>query len=191
MKKILFIVACSVLILGCTTDSTKNETFYNSLEKDTEIVSLSSLIGLDINKTDFNIDLLKNKNENDKLKTKRIKLRNSVTIYNDPFRIIGEGNSTLIGKFDLFVELGFGPSDYFGPIATQTAANGDVLRAFLVSEGFDPELGVVLEWIFFEGTGRFENLVYGELTLNGTIQYVEGEEFDAIGELEGEGFITY
>ncbi len=191
MKKILFIVACTALMFGCTADSTQNDMFDNSVKKDSEVVTLSSILGFDINKTDFNIDLFTNKNNSDKLKTKIIKLRNSVTIFNDPFKILGEGNSTLIGKFDLFVELGFGPSDYFGPIATQTAANGDILRSFLVYEGFDPEVGVVLEWIYFEGTGRFENLVYGELTLNGTIQNVEGEEYDAMGELEGKGFITY
>ena len=100
--------------------------------------------------------------------------------------IEGEGLATHLGLFTIRLTYCTDGENLLGPIAgTQTAANGDMLFTVLVGAGFDPELGAFQDYIYYDGTGRFDG-VTGETRLYGVVDYV-----NLVFSNHGVGTITY
>ena len=191
-NRLLLLLSLVVLAFGCSNDSIINHFSDPSLSDEVRAALVSPLFeydGSDI------IDKFKPTDRGNAV-TRKFKVRNSTTINFIPgsedcgglFKVVieGEGNASHMGLFTIYIDYCSDGENPTGPIlGVQTAANGDTLLTALVGAGFDPELGQYLDWIYYDGTGRFEG-AYGEIRLYGVIDYVNG-----VGELAGEGTITY
>lgn len=100
--------------------------------------------------------------------------------------IEGSGNGTHLGRFS--VEITY-CSDGVNPLTdilgVQTAANGDQLFMILVGAGEEPGLGTYQDYLYYDGTGRFEN-AKGSIRMYGFVDAV-----NQVWELEGEGTLIY
>ena len=181
MKKLLiFLIAFVALFLGCSEDT---------LLKDLAKSANGDALQTEMTQSDL-------KANNGKAVTKTIKSRSSGTIAFVPnssdcngftkVLIQGQGNATHLGLFTIELSYCSDGVNPLGPIlGFQTAANGDKLFTALVGGGFDPELGPYQDYIYYDGTGRFEG-ASGEVRLYGSPDYD-----NLVFENHGEGTLTY
>lgn len=101
--------------------------------------------------------------------------------------IIGKGNATFLGNFDVLNKYCFDGEQPVGPIyGFLTAANGDQIFTQMIGaiEVPAPEISY-FDYIILGGTGRFEG-ASGAIQMFGTIDRV-----NSLFNLEGEGEITF
>ncbi|MFO7933640.1 MAG: hypothetical protein ACQERS_14960 [Bacteroidota bacterium] len=88
-------------------------------------------------------------------------------------RLTGYGQSSLMGKYHI---LNTFCSDGVDPVTSiygfLTAANGDEIHTMVTDAGYNEE-GELLYYVYtvLEGTGRFENIVSGEMIITGTMDF--------------------
>jgi len=178
--KLIFSLALIAILMSCTQDL--REEFTNSEDKENVQLEkyLTALLNYEAGSDliDF-LDYQKSLHvDHGNAVTRTLKLRSSgdITLDFSPaneceasevrVNVTGEGNATFLGLFTVNISYcsydGFN-SDYI-IYGHQTAANGDIVYGVLVGAGVDPELGEYQDWVFYDGTGRFEG-AYGEITL--------------------------
>ena len=98
----------------------------------------------------------------------------------------GNGNGTHLGLFTVeitYCTKGENPSTEI--LGVQTAANGDQLFMVLVGAGEEPNRGYYQDYLYYGGSGRFENAT-GNIRMYGYVDPV-----NMVWELEGEGTLAY
>ena len=176
-------LALTAILFSCSNETLQNDLNYTL---DQEALQneryLTPLVNYDVTKCfpDFQIPL-----NTQTAITKTIKVRGAGTIAilfppnnncgtNEAEVIIeGQGHATHLGLFTFYAP--YCSLDGVNPVSpilgVQTAANGDELHSVLVGAGEDPDLGYYQDWVFFDGTGRFEDAT-GEIRLYSVIDYV-------------------
>lgn len=198
MKKLsIFIMAFVAIISSCSTDNVQND-LNTTLDNDALQTEryLTPLVNYDVQTCfpDFQFPLII-RNEN----TKTLKLRSAGTTVllfppnnncnpNEVEVVLnGEGHATHLGLFTFFAS--YCSLDGINPVSpilgVQTAANGDELYSVLVGAGEDPELGYYQDWVFYGGSGRFEDAT-GEIRLYAIVDFI-----NLTWSNHGVGTITY
>lgn len=188
MKKLILLASLMILTYGCSESNPigdTNETV--SLQEKALLAPLT----IDVSKSDF-------KSSNAKTGTRTIKFQRSSGHFDfvypstecSPYiqvLIVGTGNATFLGNFDVINKYCFDGVEPVGPIyGFLTAANGDEIHTQMIgaTEVPAPEISN-FDYIILGGTGRFED-ASGFIHMYGTIDRV-----NFIFNLEGEGKISF
>ena len=186
--QILVLVSLFMLSYGCSES--------NPIEENNATITLQEKALL----TPLTIDFSKNafKSSNAKAVTRTIKFQRSSGYFDFVYPstecsqyvqvlIVGTGNATFLGNFDVINKYCFDGVEPVGPIyGFLTAANGDEIFTQMIgaTEVPAPEISN-FEYLILGGTGRFED-ASGYIHMYGTIDRV-----NFIFNLEGEGEITF
>lgn len=186
--QILVLVSLFMLSYGCSESNPFRE---NNKAINLQEQALITPLSIDLSKNDF-------KSSKAMAVTRTIKFQRSSGYFDfvypstecSPYvqvLIVGTGNATFLGNFDVINKYCFDGEEPVGPIyGFLTAANSDEIHTQMIgaTEVPAPEISN-FEYIILGGTGRFEG-ASGYIHMYGTIDRV-----NFIFNLEGEGEITF
>lgn len=192
--QILISLFIAAMVFSCSNDKLSRESSFDesvNLQERAILTPLTNAVFTE-DKKDFS------KSSNAKAVTRTIKFNRSVGYFDfvfpstdcAPFTqvlIIGKGNATFLGNFDVLNKYCFDGEQPVGPVyGFLTAANGDEIFTQMIGavEVPAPEISV-FDYVILGGTGRFDG-ASGTIQMYGTIDRV-----NFLFHLEGEGEITF
>jgi hypothetical protein len=192
--QILLSLFIATMVFSCSNDKLSGE---SSLEESINLQEKALLTPL-TNDIFTKLNKESSKSSNAKAVTRTIKINRSAGFFDFVFPstecapfiqvlIIGKGNATFLGNFDVLNKYCFDGEQPVGPIyGFLTAANGDEIFTQMIGaiEVPAPEISF-FDYVILGGTGRFEG-ASGTIQMYGTIDRV-----NFVFNLEGEGEITF